>query len=730
MLKKEMETIDRSPLPKRSIDEIKKLSLELLNKMTLTEKIGQLYEAGYEGAAISGPSFDASETVKNIREGKVGSLLGLYDNDVIYTLQKTAVTESRLGIPLLFCNDIIHGCRTLFPLNLAMSNSWNKELIYKSSKVSAYESSHSGVNLTFSPMLDIVRDPRWGRVCESNGEDAYLSSELAKAYVKGYEQDDLTSYDTVASCAKHFVGYGAALAGREYNTVDFSRRHLFQTYLKPFEAAIEAGTQMIMSSFNVFEDVPVTANKYLLRDVLRDKLKFDGVVISDYTSSMEIMNHKVAKNKKEVARKCLEAGLDHEMIYTSYIDCLEELVSEDDKYLKLIDEACLRVLILKYKLGLFDNPYKNIYHDFEDYWLKEEAINTALEVSLESMVLLKNNNQTLPLTNEKVLYVGPHFDTQELNGVWGGKCQNKDVISIKEGLIKAGHSFKYVLGSDYETTSEELIREAVEASKTVDKIVITVGEKHHMSGEAYSRSNIKLFDSQIRLVKELTKLGKKVVLLVFAGRPLDLTDVCEDVDAILYCYFLGTTTGLAIEKILYGKACPSGKLTMTLPYTLGQVPIFYNTLNTGRPVEKDFNYYTSRYADIPNEPLYPFGFGLSYANFKYSNLRLDKTNVTKDDIITVSVDIYNDSSFKGKEIVELYIEALSFSVSRPNLELKDFTKVEFEPFEKKTITFEFNVNKLAYYNIDMLEIVEDGEYKIYVGPSSNNLLEEKITYKN
>lgn len=729
MLKKEMEAINRNLLPKRSIDEIKKLSLELLNKMTLTEKIGQLYEAGYEGAAVSGPSFDASETVKNIREGKVGSLLGLYDNDVIYTLQKTAVTESRLGIPLLFCNDIIHGCRTLFPLNLAMSNSWNEELIYKASKVSAYESSHSGVNLTFSPMVDIVRDPRWGRVCESNGEDPYLSSVLAKAYVKGYEQDDLTSYDSVASCAKHFVGYGAALAGREYNTVDFSRRHLFQTYLKPFEAAIEAGTQMVMSSFNVFEDIPVTANKYLLRDILRDRLHFDGVVISDYTSSMEIMNHKIARNKKEVARKCLEAGLDHEMIYTSYIDCLEELVSEDEKYLKLIDESCLRILILKYKLGLFDNPYKNIYHDFESYWLKEEAINTALEVSLESMVLLKNDDETLPLKNENILYVGPHFDTQELNGVWGGKCQDKDVITIKEAIEKEGHKYNYVLGCDYEETSDDLINEAIEKSKNADKIVITVGERHRMSGEAYSRSNIKLFDAQIRLVKELTKLGKKVVLLVFAGRPLDLTDVYQDVDAILYCYFLGTTTGLAIEKTLYGKSNPSGKLTMSLPYTVGQVPVYYNSLNTGRPVEKEFNYYTSRYADIPNEPLYPFGFGLSYSNFKYSNLKLDKTNVTKDDVIKVSVDIYNDSNYKGKEIIELYIEALSFSVSRPNLELKDFVKIEFEPFEKKTITFDFDVNKLSYYNIDMLDVVENGDYKIKVGPSSNNLLEETISYK-
>ena len=724
-----MEAIKRNPLPKRTDEEIHNLALELLEKMTLTEKIGQMYEGGYEGAAISGPGFDASETVKNIREGKIGSLLGLWNNEVIYTLQKTAVTESRLGIPLLFCNDIIHGCRTLFPLNLAMSNSWNPDLIYEASKVSAYESSHSGVNLTFSPMVDIVRDPRWGRVCESNGEDPYLSSVLAQSYVKGYEQGDLEGYDTVASCAKHFVGYGAALAGRDYNTVDFSRRSLFQTYLKPFKAAIDAGTKMIMSSFNVFEDVPVTANKYLLRDVLRDMLGFKGVVISDYTSSMEIINHKIAKDKKEVARKCLLAGLDHEMIYTSYIDDLEELVKEEPELIKLIDEATIRVLELKYKLGLFDNPYKNIYYNYEDYFLEKEALEKAYEVALESAVLLKNNDSVLPLGKEKVAFMGPLFDTNKHNGVWGGKCRLEDVKTIKEVLEANGRNFVSCLGSDYQETNDLLIDEAIRVAKEVDKVVLCVGEEHQMSGEAYARSNIKLFDAQLRLIDEVTKLGKKVILLVFAGRPLDLTDVYNKVDSILYCYFLGTQTGRAVDALIYGDANPSGKLTMTMPYTVGQVPVYYNTLSTGRPVGEEFNYYTSRYADIPNEPLYPFGFGLSYSNFKYSDYKLDKHNVSKNDVIRVSVNVTNTSNVPGKEIVELYIEALCFSVSRPKLELKDFKKIYLNANETKEVVFEFDVNKLSYYNIDMLDIVEDGEYKIYVGPSSNNLLEETITYK-
>ena len=426
--------IDRKPIPKRSKSEINKLVNDLMSKMTLKEKIGQMYQAGYTGTAVTGPQFDSSSTVQNIKDGTVGSIIGLYENTVIYSLQKCAVENSRLGIPLLFCNDIIHGCRTAFPINLALSASWNPQVVRDCASVSAYESSHSGVNLVFSPMLDLVRDPRWGRVMESNGEDPYLSSVLAKAYVEGY-QGDLSSYDTVAACAKHYVGYGAALAGREYNTVDFSRRSLFQYYLKPFKAAIDADVKMVMTSFNVFEDVPVTANKYLLRDVLRDKLGFEGVVISDYTSSMEIMNHKIARTEKEVAKKCILAGLDHEMIYTSYVNYLEELVDSGEVDVKLIDEACYRVLYLKYELGLFDNPYKNVYFDFESYWLKDEAKEKALNAALESPVLLKNNN-VLPIKEEKIAVIGIPVENKDLPLQ---RCETKykdEILALIEGELK------------------------------------------------------------------------------------------------------------------------------------------------------------------------------------------------------------------------------------------------------------------------------------------------------
>ena len=718
--------LSRNPIPKRSKEEINNLVNNLMSKMTLKEKIGQMYQTGYTGTAVTGPQFDASSTVQDIKDGIVGSIIGLYENTAIYSLQKCAVENSRLGIPLLFCNDIIHGCRTAFPINLALSASWNPQIAYDCANVSAYESAHSGVNLVFSPMLDLVRDPRWGRVMESNGEDPYLSCEFAKAYVEGY-QGDLTSYDTVASCAKHYVGYGATVGGREYNTVDFSRRSLFQYYLKPFKAAIDAGVKMVMTSFNVFEDVPVTANKYLLRDVLRDKLGFEGVVISDYTSSMEIKNHKIARNEREVAKKCIKAGLDHEMIYTSYVNYLEDLVNTGEVDVKLIDEACHRVLYLKYELGLFDNPYKNIYFDFKSYWLSDDAKAKSLNAALECPVLLKNNN-VLPIKDENIAIIGPLAETKRVIGPWAGKAEVEDCISLLEALDNEGHKYSYAKGSDIFETNEELLNEAIEVAKNADKIILTVGEHQHMAGEANSRSNIRIPDAQVKLIDELAKLGKPMVLLTFASRPLDLTNVVDKVDGILYVWFLGTMSGLAIEKLIYGKANPSGKLTMSFPYTVGQVPVYYNCLNTGRPFEKE-NFYCSRYMDIPNEPLYPFGYGLSYSKFSYSNLKIENKQIKKNDTIKVSVEIKNESNVAGYETVQLYIEALSFSVARPVLELKGFKKLWFEANESKIVTFDLDSNMLSYYNIDMKDIVEDGEYNIFVGPASNNLLKDTINYE-
>ena len=728
MFKKEMLNISRKPIIKRTKNEINDLAVNLLSKMTLKEKIGQLYQTGYEGTEVTGPEFDASKTVNNIKNGMVGSIIGLNDNEVIYSLQKTAVEESRLGIPLMFCNDIIHGCKTIFPHNLALSSTFNPSIIHDCASVSAYESSHSGINVVFSPMLDIVRDPRWGRVVESNGEDPYLSSILAREYVKGY-QGELESYDNVAACVKHFIGYGATLAGREYNTVDFSRRTLHQYYLKPFIAGIDAGVKMVMTSFNVFEDVPVTANKYLLKDVLRDELGFDGVVISDYTSSMEIMNHKIAKDSKEVAKKCILAGLDHEMIYTSYIDHLEELVLNKEIDEKLIDEACYRILYLKYELGLFDNPYKNIYLNPEQYFLSEEAKQKSLNAAIESCVLLKNDKNTLPIKeSEKIAVIGPLAATNEVVGPWGGKGETKDCRSLVEALNENNRNYVYSLGSNIHSTDQDLLDEAIAIAKSSDKIVLALGEHQHMSGEANARANICIPDAQMKLLDEISKLDKPITLLLFTGRPLDLTKVIDKVDSILCVWFLGTMSGYAIESLIYGKSNPSGKLTMSFPYTVGQVPVYYNTLPTGRPFDSN-NFYTTHYMDIPNEPLYPFGYGLSYSNFEYSNLVIKNKEIHPGDYIEVSVDVYNNSNVKGKEIIELYIEALSFSVARPVLELKGFEKVEFSAYEKKTINFKLDSKCLSYFNIDMLDVVEEGTYNIYVGPSSKELLKDVIQYK-
>lgn len=724
-------TISRNPLPKRSAEEIKELVDKLMSKMTLAEKIGQMYEIGHSSSAITGPEFDSNQTVQRIKDGLAGSVLGMYDNNVIYALQKCAVEDSRLGIPLLFCNDIIHGCRTMFPHNLAMSCTWEPNLIYEASKVSAYESSHSGVNLTFSPMLDLVRDPRWGRVMESSGEDPYLASVMAKAYVEGYQQD-LLSYDSVASCAKHFVGYGAALAGREYNTVDISKRALHQYYLPSFKSAIDSGTKMVMTAFNVVNDVPMTANKEMLRDVLRNQLGFKGVVISDFTSSMEITHHKIAKDMKEVAKKCVIAGLDHEMISTSYIDYLEELVKEKAVDPKLIDEACHRVLTLKYELGLFDNPYKNVYFDFENYWLGEAAKASSLKVALESAVLLKNEKNALPLKqNEKIALIGPLAKSKEVVGAWGGKCNVNDSSVLYDALVEEGHDVSYAYGCDYNSSDKSHFAEALEVAGAADTIVLAIGEQQHMSGEANARSNIKLPGVQEELINELKKLGKKLIVVLFTGRPLDLTGVIDQIDGLLCAWFLGTQSGIALEKLLYGKANPSGKLTMTFPYTVGQVPIFYNNLNTGRPLNKVyFDHYTTRYLDIPNTPLFPFGFGLSYSKFEYSNLRVSKKTLSPNEKIIVSVDVKNVSKVAGKEIVELYIEATCFSVSRPNLELKGFKKIELDIAQTETIEFEIDQQMLAYYNIDMQNITEPGLYNIYVGPSSIDLLKETIESVN
>jgi beta-glucosidase len=720
----------KNKLPKRTEEEINKLVDDLLLKMTLDEKIGQLYESGHDTGAVSGPSFDGSQTVNNIKKGLVGSILGVGDPEVIYSLQKVAVEESRLKIPLMFCNDIIHGCVTSFPINLALSCSFEPELIQKVSEVAAYESSHNGINVTFSPMVDLVKDPRWGRVMESNGEDTFLSSALGKAYVKGYQGNDMSDYDTIGSCAKHYIGYGAAIAGREYNTVELSRRTLHEHYLKPFKSCFDNGCEMVMSSFNTFEDVPATANKYLLKDVLRNELNFKGVVISDYTSSEEIINHKIARNNKEVAYKCINAGLDHEMISTSYINHLKELVLENKVDVELINSACKRVLRYKYLLGLFDNPYKNLYENNEQYFLTDNALEVAYEAASKSVVMLENKNAILPLNkNEKIALIGPYAKTKKLIGAWGGLGRIESCVSIYESLENNNIEFSYHKGCNINDNDKTLFEETINVCKNNDTIVLCLGEEEDMSGEGASRTILNLPGVQEDLLNELQKLNKKIVLLVFAGRPLILSNIKEKVDALLYCWFLGTKTGDALVDILYGKVNPSGKITMSFPHNVGQIPVYYNQFNTGRPIDlSDPKFrYRSHYIDCDNTPLYSFGYGLSYSKLKYQNLKYSSLTLDdKNNKIDLSIEIINDSDFDCDEIVQLYINCHYFSVSRPNLELKGFKKVNIQKHSSKTVEFTVTKDTLKYLNIDMVSDCEETSYDIYISTNSVDL-NNKIT---
>ncbi len=695
---------------------------ELLRKMTLSEKIGQMYQTNYEGSAQTGPAIDTSKTMDLIKEGKLGSILSLYDNDTIKRLQLAAV-NTKNKIPLLFCNDIIHGCRTMLPINLAMSTSWNPKLVEESSKMVAYEASHSGVQVTFSPMVNLSRDPRWGRVMESNGEDVYLSKELTKSYIKGYQQGNLKGENSIGACIKHFAAYGAAIGGRDYDGVDMSEGELFNNYLDPYKEAIKCDVAMMMSSFNSYNGIPAVANKYLLDDVLRKKLGFNKVVITDYASVNELRKHKVAKDEKESAYLAIKAKNDIEMASTNYLDSLEELVKSGEVSESEIDEACRRVLNLKYELGLFENPLKNIYSDFPKYWLKDESRAIAKKMADESIVLLENDG-VLPLKKEKVSFIGPFVKEKKVVGAWGGKCDYNDTVTIYEALNNKNKKYDYALGSNIFDTNEELISEAVNVAKKSSVVILTVGEEQWMSGESHSRARLDLPSSQERLIDEITNLGKKVILIIFAGRPLVLTKYKKmylegKISAILYAWYLGTESGNTIVDTLYGVNNPSAKLTMSFPYDVGQIPVYYNHLPSGRPIEdKNNTDYCLRYIDMPLEPLYPFGYGMSYSEVKYGKIELDKDKLFDNSKITVSISITNTSSVKTKEVVEMYIEAMYGVVSRPVRELKGFNKVLLKPGETKKVSFTINKDTLSYYK-GSKKVNCYGKYRVYLVSDSS-----------
>ena len=724
----------------------------LMKKMTLDEKIGQLNLPG-AGDFITGQS-TSSDIGKKIRESKVGGVLNLRSVEKIRDVQNVALEESRLKIPLIFGMDVIHGYQTIFPIPLALSCTWDMALIEQSARIAAQEASADGLNWTFSPMVDISRDPRWGRVAEGSGEDPYLGSLIGKAMVKGYQGDDLSKNNTIMACVKHFALYGAVEAGRDYNTVDMSMVRMYNEYLPPYLAAFDAGAGSAMSSFNEINGVPATANEWLMTDLLRKQCGFDGFVVTDYTAIYELIEHGVGKDLKEVSALALNAGIDMDMVSEGFLLNAKALVNEGKVTEKTINTACRRILEAKYKLGLFDDPY----HYINEERAKTEILTTdnrkaARKIAEQSIVLLKNEKQLLPMKKSGIIaLVGPLADNQrEMLGIWSAAGKWEKSISVKEGINQAtGGTVKvlFARGCNLLTdlaflkrisgdaaidsrSDDDMINEAIQVASGADVIVAVLGEPAGMSGEAASRSDIGLPGHQQDLLKALLKTGKPIVLVLMNGRPLTLEWENQNIPAILEAWHGGTEAGNAVANILFGNYNPSGKLTMTFPRNVGQIPIYYNHKNTGRPfdVNKPGDNYKSRYLDVSNDPLFPFGFGLSYTNFTYSDLRLDKTSFSAPGSITVTVTITNSGRFDGAEVAQLYIRDLVGSITRPVKELKGFKKVFLRAAESKTLTFTLTANDLAFYNTNLEFKAEPGDFKVFVGTNSVDVKEAGFTLK-
>jgi beta-glucosidase len=701
----------------RNFDPVMEAKIDaLLSKMTLEEKAGQMTQKG--GGGEDGPADVEGE----IRKGSISSFLNITDLEKRNKFQKVAVEESRLGIPLIFGFDVIHGYRTIFPVPLAEAASWDMDLMEKTARIAAREARAVGIDWTFSPMVDIARDPRWGRIVEGAGEDTYLGSLIARAKVRGYQGNDLSAHDTVAACLKHFAVYGAAQAGREYHTTEVPIRTVREVYLPPFEAGIDEGAATVMSGFNELNDVPTSGSKFLLTEVLRDAWGFDGFVVSDYRSVKQLINQGFAKDQSQAAVLASVAGVDMEMVSRTYCDNLPSLVRKGVVSEDILNTAVRRILRIKFRLGLFENPY--VDPKLQDkVILAPEHREVARQAVRESMVLLKNENKTLPLdTNIKsIALIGPLADNREdLIGTWSLAGKNDDVVTLIEGLKKElGDMCKinYARGCGIESDSTEGFAEAVKAANASDLVVMAVGEGVMHNGEAHSRTNLDLPGVQQQLLKEIKKTGKPMVMVLFAGRPLTINWELENIPSILLAWHPGIEGGNGITDVLFGRYNPAGKITATFPRSVGQIPIFYNMKNTGRPgVEGDR--FTSRYIDSPNTPLLPFGYGLSYTTFAYSSLKIENGKVKIPGVVKVSADIANTGTAAGHEVVQLYTRDLVGSVTRPVKELKGFKRIYLKPGETKTVTFDLSTSDLKFYDINMEYRVEPGDFEVWVGANS------------
>ena len=725
------------PLYKNTKTDINLRINDLLKRMSIEEKAGQLNQLN--GGVFTGPALNdpgQKGKVQMVRDGKVGSFLNVTGAKETRNIQEVAVKESRLGIPILFAFDVIHGYKTIFPIPLAEACSWDLPQIMKNASVSARESAAAGLHWTFAPMVDISTDPRWGRVMEGAGEDTYYGALVADARVKGL-QGNLDDALHIMACVKHFAAYGAVEAGREYNHVDVSRVALWNKYLPTYHAAVKAGAATVMNSFNVVDGVPASANSFLLKDVLQKKWGFKGFVVSDWGSFGELISHGYAANEKEAALQAMNAGSMMDMESKVTIQYLPELVKEGKVSLKEVDDAVRKVLYYKFKLGLFEDPYK-----FSDESREAATLFTpenraeALKAARSSIVLLKNESRVLPLKKsaQKVALVGLYANSKEdMFDFWIGNGVAKDAVSISEGLkAKLGASaVDYTAGySADNTTSEALIEEAVKSAVNADVIVATVGLSGKLAGEERSLANINIPEGQIQLLKALKKTGKPLVILVNSGRPMVLTPLQDLGNAIVQCWILGTETGNAVADVLAGDYNPSGKTVMSFPYAVGQIPVYYNHFNTNRPApETGDGAWKSRYRDIPNEPLYPFGYGLSYSTFQYGGLQLGAQQLSKNESLKVSVTVKNTSSIDGEEVAQLYIRDLTASVVRPVKELKGFQKIFLKAGESRTLNFVLTGKDLSFYDAAGNTVLEAGKFTVFVGGDSRNTLETSFELK-
>lgn len=726
---------------------------QLMKKMTLEEKIGQL-NLPVTGEITTGQA-KSSDVAKRIRNGEVGGLFNLKGVERIREVQRQAVEESRLGIPLLFGMDVIHGYETIFPIPLGLSCTWDMKAIEESARIAAVEASADGISWTFSPMVDVSRDPRWGRVSEGNGEDPFLGAAIARAMIRGYQGKDMSRNDEIMACVKHFALYGASEAGRDYNTVDMSRQRMFNEYMLPYQAAVEAGVGSVMASFNEVDGVPATGSKWLMTDVLRKQWGFDGFVVTDYTGINEMIDHGMG-DQQTVAALALNAGVDMDMVSDAFSGTLKKSVEEGKVSAAAIDAACRRILEAKYKLGLFDDPYKycDVNRPKKQLFTKEHRA-IARKTASESFVLLKNEG-VLPLSKKgTIAVVGPLANTRSnMPGTWSVAAVLDNAPSLVEGLREVvGDRAKVVTAkgsnligdADYEKratmfgrelhrdnrTDRELLDEALKVAAGADVIVAALGESSEMSGESSSRTNLEMPDVQRALLQKLLKTGKPVVLVLFTGRPLVLTWEEEHVPAILNVWFGGSEAAYAISDVLFGDVNPSGKLTATFPQNVGQIPLFYNHKNTGRPLQEGrwFEKFRSNYLDVSNEPLYPFGYGLSYTTFAYSDIHLSSTEMSADGELTATVTVTNTGSRDGAEVVQLYIRDLVGSVTRPVKELKGFEKIFLKAGESRKVSFSITPELLKFYNYDLQFVCEPGDFDVMIGGNSRDVKKARFLLK-